>query len=260
MDLTTIIGLILGIVLIIQGVISSGDIMNFVDMPSVIIVFGGTLASVLASYPFHMLKEVPNHFKILMRGKKFKPDKVIDELVEFAQIARQEGLLALEDRANTVKDPFLKQSLMLIIDAIEEEKVKEILENEMESLSARHEEAAGLYEKASAYAPAFGMIGTLVGLINMLAAMNTDGGAEALGANMSVALVTTFYGCVLANVILLPIAKKLRIRNEEEMLYCQIIVEGVLSIQSGDNPKFLKEKLTSHLARKHQVKLLKEAK
>lgn len=260
MDLTTILGLIVGVIIIIQGIVTSGDIDNFVDIPSVIIVFGGTLASVLASYPFRMLKEIPNHFVILMRGKRFKPDKLIDELVEFAQIARQDGLLALEEKANGVKDPFLKQSLMLIIDAVEEEKVQEILESEMESLSTRHEEAAGIYEKASAYAPAFGMIGTLVGLINMLASMDVDDGVGTLTANMSVALVTTFYGCVLANVILLPIAKKLRIRNEEELLYCQIIVEGVLSIQSGDNPKFLKEKLTSYLAKKHQKKLLKEAK
>ncbi|MBO8463833.1 MAG: motility protein A [Firmicutes bacterium] len=258
MDLTTIIGLLLGIFLIIQGVVSSGDINNFIDIPSVIIVIGGTFASVIASYPFHILKEVPKHFKILIMGKHFKPEKIIDQLVEFAKIARQDGMLALEEKIQNIEDPFFKQSLLLVIDALEEEKIQELLESEMETLSARHEEAAGLYEKASAYAPAFGMIGTLVGLINMLAAMNGEDGADSLGANMSVALVTTFYGCVLANVILLPIAKKLRVRNEEELLYRQIIVEGVLAIQAGDNPKFLKEKLTSYLAQKKQVKLLSD--
>ena len=132
-----------------------------------------------------------------------------------------------------------------------------MLENELDAMSERHMSAINLYTKASAFAPAFGMIGTLVGLINMLKGMNLDeGGSSNIGPAMSVALVTTFYGCILANVLFNPIANKLNVRNEEELLYKQVIIEGILAIQAGDNPKFLKEKLVTYLAQKNRAKVL----
>ncbi|MEF9998852.1 MAG: motility protein A [Lachnospiraceae bacterium] len=256
MDLTSIIGMVVGIALIIQG-IGMKQIGNFIDMPSVIIVVGGTFAAVIASYPFRILKNMPRHIKLLFGGKKHNPIKAIDMLVELAQLARKNGLLALEEKANALKDPFFKQSVVLIVDAMDTEKVRELLENQLDNMAARHEEEAGLYDRAAAMAPAFGMIGTLVGLVNMLKGLNLDaGGSSNIGEDMSVALITTFYGCVLANLIFMPIAKKLRIRNEEELLYKQLIIEGVLSIQSGDNPKFLKEKLVSYLDQKQQRNIL----
>ena len=178
----------------------------------------------------------------------------IDLLVEFSQIARKNGLLALEEKANQQTDPFLKQSIMLIVDATDPEKVKSILANDLDYLADRHAEGVGMYEKASAYAPAFGMIGTLIGLVNMLKGMSLDSGTgtSSLGADMSVALITTFYGCVMANLIFMPIAKKLSVRNDEEYLCKQIIIEGVLSIQSGENPKFMKEKLISYLEQRQR--------
>lgn len=256
MDFTTIIGIVLGMGLIIQAIVDSGDIMNFWDVPSVVIVLGGTLASVIGSYPFKILKTIPKHTKILIMGKGFKEEEVIEQLVEFSQIARRDGILALEEKANELNNEFLKQSLMLIVDAVEEDKVREIIESQMEDLDQRHDEAAGIYEKAASMAPAFGMIGTLVGLVNMLAVLDPEAGAEAIGSNMSVALITTFYGCLLANVIFLPIAKKLRVRNDDEIRYCSIILDGILSIQAGDNPKFLQEKLVSHLPKARQKKFL----
>ncbi|MDD3140960.1 MAG: motility protein A [Lachnospiraceae bacterium] len=256
MDFTSIIGLVLGAALIVQG-IGTKDLMNFWDPPSILIVVGGTAASVIASYPFRMLKKLPTHFKILMGGKKFSPEKAIDILVDLAQLARKNGLLALEEKSNELKDPFFKQSVVLIVDAMDTEKVRELLETQLDNMASRHEEDAGIYEKAAGVAPAYGMIGTLVGLINMLKGLNLDaGGSSDIGKNMSVAMVTTFYGCVLANLIFAPIAKKLRIRNDEELLYKQLIIEGVLSIQSGDNPKFLKEKLVSYLEQKQQTRIL----
>ena len=146
---------------------------------------------------------------------------------------------------------------MLVVDAAEEDEIRSRLENELDAIADRHDSGVAIYEKASSYAPAFGMIGTLVGLVNMLKSMNLDsGGASTLGEDMSVALVTTFYGCILANLIFSPMAKKLRIRNDEEMRYRQIMVEGIMSIQAGDNPKFLKEKLASYLDQKMQTKIL----
>ena len=163
--------------------------------------------------------------------------KLVDQLVDLAMLARQSGLLALEEKAEEIKDPFFKQSVLKIVDANDPDKVREMLEKELDDMAARHDEGAGIYEKGSAYAPAFGMIGTLVGLVNMLKNMNVDeGGASSLGADMSVALVTTFYGCILANLIFGPIAKKLRIRNDEEMQYRMIMMEGIISIQAGAIP------------------------
>lgn len=257
MDVTTIIGIVAGFAFVVNGIMGSGTIDNFIDIPSIAIVIGGTFSAVIASFPLNILKNTIKHFKILISGKQFKPEPVIESLVEFAQLARKNGLLALEEKANELEDTFYKRSIMLIVDAMEAEKVREVLESELETMAQRHDDEAAVYDKAAAYAPAFGMIGTLVGLINMLKSMDLESGASSsLGENMSVALVTTFYGCMLANLIFMPIAKKLRIRNDEEILYRQIIIEGVLGIQAGDNPKTLKERLVSTLNAKKQVTLL----
>lgn len=257
MDITTLIGIVGGFVFIVTGIMNGGNIDNFINMPSVMIVFGGTICATVASFPFNMLKNVGKHFTKLFSNKGYRVEPAIDNIVEFAQIARKNGLLALEEKANGLSDPFFKQGIMLVVDAMEEDKVRDMLETEVESMATRHEEEAVIYDKAGAYAPAFGMIGTLVGLINMLKGMDLSVGASsAIGDSMATALVTTFYGCVLANLFFMPIAKKLRIRNEEEILYKQIIIEGVIGIQSGDNPKNLKEKLVSLLHQRRQLKLL----
>lgn len=257
MDFTSFVGIAIAIGFIINGVLGSGKLDNFYDPPSIAIVVGGTLGAVLSCYPIGMLKNAGKHLLILTGGKKYKPEPVIETLVEFAQLARKNGLLALEEKAKELKDPFFRQGIMLVVDAMEEDKVRAMLEAEVESMAQRHDEAAGIYDKAAAFAPAFGMIGTLVGLINMLKSMDlSSGSSSTLGESMSVALVTTFYGCILANALFMPIAKKLRIRNDEEIVYRQIIIEGVLGIQAGDNPKSLKEKLASFLPQKRKLKLL----
>jgi len=230
--------------------------MNFVDPASILIVFGGAISAVIASFPLGKLKNVGKHMTKLISGKKFQPEPVIETITEFAQLARKDGLLVLEEKANELQDPFFKKGILLVVDAMEAEKVREVLESEVASMIERHESEVEIYDKAAAYSPAFGMIGTLVGLINMLKSMDLSAGSSSsLGENMSVALVTTFYGCMLANLIFMPIAKKLRIRNEEEVLYKQVIIEGVVGIQAGDNPKILKEKLASllHQARQEMV-------
>lgn len=257
MDVTSILGLVLGLVLIVFVGITPSLLGNFWDGASLAIVLGGTLAAVIASYPLSKLKEIPKHMKILVQGKRYNVGALIDTLVDMAQLARKNGLLALEEKANEIDDMFFRQGIMLIVDATEPEEVREMLENELDIMAQRHEESLGIYEKASSYAPAFGMIGTLVGLVNMLKGMDIEnGGAGNIGQDMSVALITTFYGCMFANLLFMPIAKKLRIRNEEEFLYKQIMIEGILAIQSGDNPKFLKEKLVTYLGQKERLKIL----
>lgn len=265
MDITTIVGVVIGLAFILFGIVVGpegiviGKLGNFADPGSFLIVLGGTIAAVIASYPLQALKQIPKHLKIMLDGNKFNPMEYIDTLVDFAQFARKNGLLALEEKARELEDPFFRQGIMLIVDATDPDRVRDMLNNDLDYLSDRHDEGAGLYEKASAMAPAFGMVGTLIGLVNMLKGMDMDsGGASTLGQDMSVALITTFYGVVLANLFFAPIGKKLRIRNNEEYLCKQIIIEGVLSIQSGENPKFLKEKLTSFLAQQQRESALGE--
>ncbi len=257
MDLTSIIGIITGAILIITVGIGPDKMTNFWDVPSMAIVLGGTICAVVASYPVSMLKKIGKHMVLLIKGGKYDIGALLDTLVDMAYLARKNGLLALEEKANELDDTFFKQGIMMIVDAAEPEEVRSLMENELDTMSQRHEEALGMYEKASAYAPAFGMIGTLVGLINMLKGMSLDSGSAGdIGPDMATALITTFYGCILANLFFLPIAKKLRVRNEEELLYKQIVIEGILAIQSGDNPKFLKEKLLTYVGEDVRRKIL----
>ena len=230
------------------------NLWNFFDAASIFITIGCTIFIVVASFPGSMLKAMPKHFKIILNNKMFDPKGYIDQLVELAQIARKNGLLSLEEKANEQTDPFFKQAIMLIVDANDQDKVRGILENDIECMSARHEDAAALYDKASSVAPAFGMVGTLVGLINMLKSMNLsgDGGADSLGTSMGTAMITTLYGCLLAHVIFGPVAQLLRGRDSEEVLCKQIIVEGVMAIQAGENPKSLRERLLTYMSQKQR--------
>lgn len=248
MDLSTIIGIIAGAAIIVNG-IGLKEIGNFWDPPSVIIVIGGTFAALVASFPLSVLKNIPKHLKIIMNGKRFNNETCIDSLVDFAQEARKNGLLALEQKAEELEDPFFKYAIMLIVDAHDPADVRTLLNDELDFMVERHDRDISFYDKGSSLAPSFGMIGTLVGLINMLKGLNlSEGASDSLGKDMSTALVTTFYGCILANLIFSPLAKMLAIRNDEEYLYKQLIIEGVLSIQAGDNPKFLREKLFCYLS------------
>lgn len=265
MNITYIIGVVLAIVVFFLGCIMGinigpnapegadiitvelGNLWNFFDAASIFIVIGCTFAIVVASFPGKTLGSIPKHFGIMLNANKFKPMDIIDQLVDLAQTARKNGLLALEGKANEQEDPFFKQAIMLIVDANDPDKVRAILENDIECMSARHEDGAALYDKASSVAPAFGMVGTLVGLINMLAKMDVSSGGSSLGQDMGTALITTLYGCILAHMIFGPIANNLRIRDSEEVLCKQIIVEGIMSIQSGENPKALREKLLTYI-------------
>jgi len=245
MDLTTFIGIIAGLILVVYG-IGIGSLGNFWDVPSVLIVLGGTFSALIASYPIRVLKQLPKQFGILLKNP-YNPSEYIDQLYELAIIARKSGLLALEEKANDVKDPFLREGLMLIVDSTTPQQVEEIMNNSLDYIMERHAEITEFYEKGASYGPAFGMIGTLIGLVNMLMSMNMEDGSDGIGKNMGVALITTFYGSMLANVFFIPIAKKLQVRSDEESLCRRIIIEGILAIQSGENPTFLKEKLIAYL-------------
>ena len=260
MNITYIIGVVGAVVIMLIGMMFGGEsglltpkqVGNFWDPASVFITIGCTLFIIVASFPPSALKDIPKHFKVLMNTKGNNPLAIIDELVDLAQVARKNGLLALEERGNQQEDPFFKQCIMLIVDNNDADQAREIMMNDIEQSSARHEAGAGMYDRGSSVAPAFGMVGTLVSLINMLKAMDMESGGGNLGPAMATALVTTLYGCVLAHMIFGPIANQLRQRDEEEMLCKLIIVEGIMSIQAGSNPKALREKLLTFVAQRQR--------
>ncbi len=224
-------------------------LIRFFDPASVFITIGCTIFVLICSFPGSMLKEIPKHLKIIMSSGRFNPVGYIDQLEELAQAARKEGLLSLENRANQIEDPFFKSAIMLVVDAYDADKIRNILETDIDNMSARHESVASMYDKGSSVAPAFGMVGTLVGLINMLKSMDIGGDSQSsLGSDMGTALITTLYGCILAHMVFGPIATLLRARDEEEVLCKVIIVEGVMSIQAGENPKFLRERLMTYVS------------
>jgi len=253
MNLTFILGIVAGFALLVLAIIQGADwnvtaLFNFLDIPSVLIVFGGTIAAVVAGNPAKRLAAFPKHISIALNQKKFNPVMVIDDLVECAQIARKNGLLALEEKVNQVADPFFKKAIMLIVDGNDADKVRGILTSDMEELMTRHGDVVAMYERASSAAPAFGMIGTLIGLINMLNNMDMSaGGSSSIGKDMGTALITTLYGSAIANLIFNPISQSLAVRDEEECLCRELIIEGVAAIQSGENPKFIQERLMGFL-------------
>jgi chemotaxis protein MotA len=267
MNLSFIIGLVVAIILMVFGIVYDADagllfpnIMNFVDPTSLLITVGGTIAVLIASHPFSMLSKVPAHFGVIMR-KKQDPLYYINVMTDLSQEARKKGLLSLEDTVNEFEDQFLKDAVMLIVDAMEPDKVRDQLDMELANIESRHGAATGIYDKGAALAPGFGMIGTLIGLVNMLKAMNfeEEGGASKLAQNMAVALITTFYGSFLANALFIPIASQLRIAHEDEMLCKEIIIEGIVSIQAGENPRNTHEKLMTYLTQKQKAKAVASA-
>lgn len=244
MDIATIVGLIMGFVFIIGGIVQSGELSSFLHIPSMLIVLGGTIASTLASYPIKNFLRTGRIIRQAFVYEEISPDETIAQIIDLANIARKEGLLSLEEQGEKMNDEFLQKGILLIVDGTDPELVRNILETELVFIEERHAEGQSIFETMGAFAPAYGMIGTLIGLINMLKDLDDP---SAIGPNMSVALVTTFYGSFLANLVFLPLANKLKIRSKKEILVKELTVEGLLSIQAGENPRIIEEKLKTFI-------------
>lgn len=244
MDIATIAGLIAGIAFILIGIFLSGDLLTYYDLPSVMITLGGTIASTLISYPLSNVLNTLGIIKNVFFVKRQNPKEIMDVVLKLANTARREGLLALEEAAYQIEDPFMRKGILLIVDGTDPELVKNIMETELNYIEERHKQGWGILETMGNYAPAYGMIGTLIGLINMLKNLNDP---DTIGPNMAVAIITTFYGSIIANLICLPMAQKLKVRSAEEMLLKEIVLEGILSIQAGENPRIIEEKLKAFL-------------
>lgn len=241
MDIATLLGYALGIFFVLVLGIGLENVMNFWDVPSVAIVFGGGIGATMICVK---LEDALNAWKVGLKiwfSEKQDPIELIKKIVEFAEIARRDGILALENVTDQLKDEFLVKGIQLAVDGTDPELIENILDTEISCISKRHARGKFFFEAFEKYAPGWGMIGTLVGLINMLA-----GGMDnpaVLTQGMAVALITTMYGSMIANLMVGPVASKLGMLNSQELLIKTIILKGVLSIQSGDNPRIVEMKL-----------------
>lgn len=249
MDIASILGLILCIVLVVFAIISGDDgvaaIVNFVDVKSILITLGGAFCAVLTSNSMAGFLGGLKSFTMILKTPTLNAPEIIRKIIELSNIARKEGLLSLEEAASDLADDFLKKGILLIVDGTDPELVRAIMETELNSVESRHKERIGFWEGLGSMGPAWGMIGTLVGLINMLQKMED---VAAVGPNMSVALITTLYGSLLANWICIPVAAKMKANNGSEIMVKEIMIEGLLSIQAGENPRVIEEKLKSFLS------------
>ena len=246
MELASIIGLVVGISMTILTMIlsASGDVgllLAFLDPASAALVVGGSIGSLMIGYPMAQFVAGMKSASLIFKASDADPTTAINEIIEFANLARREGILALEEKAQSMENPFLKKGIMLIVDGTDPDLVRSILDTEITYIEARHTMSKEVWDKFGTFAPAWGMMGTVIGLILMLQDLDPD----TLGPMMAMALITTLYGCFVANYICIPIASKLSVKNSEEMLIKEVLVEGILSIQAGENPRIIEEKLKS---------------
>jgi chemotaxis protein MotA len=244
-DLATLFGALLGATAVFVGIWLGGDFMIFVDLPSFLITVGGAVAATLISFPLANVIRVFAIAKNCFFTRLAEPSDVIRRFVDYARIARRNGILALEEKLGENADPFLRRGLQLVIDGTPPDTVRDILTSQLGARRERHARGKQILEAMGTYGPAFGMIGTLIGLVQMLRQLSDP---SKIGAGMAVALITTFYGSILANLICLPLAGKLDVRSKDETVLTELMIEGIIGIQSGDNPRTIEERLKSYLA------------
>lgn len=255
MDIASLIGFGIGLFCVIVGVITSGlPFGMLIDLPSVVITFGGAFGALVMSVPMSQFLSTITYFNQIFKTNPFNMGAQIMQIVSFGEKARRDGLLALEDEIDQIKEIFFKKSLQLVVDGTDPELVRNIMEIEIETLSARHADNRKTFDILANMGPSFGMLGTLIGLVAML--QNLGAGDPAMiGKGMGIALITSLYGSFLANVIAIPAANKLKTKTDEELTLMQIMLEGVLSIQAGDNPRVISEKLMGYLTPKEKKEL-----
>lgn len=250
MELGSIIGLIGGVAVVIYGMLSGGSIGGFISVSSLIVTMGGGLFSTILSYPLSDTIRAIKLIPLIFRAPKTSAIETIQTLVGLSQKARREGLLALESAQSEIKEDFLKRAIELVVDGIEAEIIKTTMQLDIDSMAVRHQSGQAYFKTMAAQFPAWGMIGTLIGLINLLKTMDDP---STIGPAMALAIVTTFYGSVLANFICNPIAEKLAGNSAEEIRLREMMMEGVLSIQAGENPRLMEHKLKTFLSPAQQL-------
>jgi len=252
LDIATIIGIVVGLGLIVFTIATGEGAGMFIHIPSAMIVFGGSVAATLISFS---LKEVLGVISVIQKAfftASYDGGQLIDQIVTLSKKARKEGLLAIDKDVNEISDAFLRSGMEMVVDGTEPELIRTVLETELSYTMERHKKGAQIMNSFGTYAPAFGMIGTLMGLVQMLSNLEDP---SKIGGGMAVALITTFYGSVLANLVFLPLAVKLQNNSGTEVIIKEMIIEGVLAIQFGEHPNTIHRKLSNFLAPKERSEL-----
>ncbi len=244
MDVATIVGLAITFGTFFVGIFMSGSIGQYINVPSLVIVLGGTVGASILAVDMSTVKAVPGMLKLILKKQKVDALGILAQLVRYAEMARREGILSLDKELKNIEDPFIQKAVQLLVDGTDPELIRDILETEIIFLEQRHQNGIRYFNICASLGPAFGFLGTLIGLIAMLAKLSEP---EKLGPAMAVALVTTLYGVILSNMVFIPFAEKLKGKHEDEVLVKEMVIEGVMSIQSGDNPRMVEEKLKTFL-------------
>ncbi len=249
MDLGMIFGVVGTWVLVFWAVFAGGTPIIYLDIPSIILVGGASVTVMFLCFPIGNVKKIVPVAKKAFFHRADSPEKLIDDLVSYAEIARRDGILSLENTTKDIDDQFIVQGIQMAVDGTDPELIEQIMETDLENQMERHAMGKSLLDALGKYAPAFGMIGTLVGLVAMLSNL---GDPSQIGSGLAIALLTTLYGALIANAFALPVADRLAQRSADEVLYKTIIIKGVMAIQSGDNPRIVEQKLRTFLPPSHR--------
>ncbi|HIJ55058.1 MAG TPA: motility protein A [Deltaproteobacteria bacterium] len=249
MDLATILGIVSAFGLVIIAIVMGGGIGLFINIPSLMIVVGGTLGATMINYPLKDVLRAISIVKNAFIASRSAPEDIVKQFVDFGGKARREGILALESEVKNISDAFLGKGLQLSVDGLEPQAIENIMDTEVDYLRERHSLGAEILSTMGTFAPALGMIGTLIGLVQMLQSMDDP---NSIGPAMAVALLTTFYGSVMANLVYMPLAGKLRTRSREETLVKEMIIQGIISLTKGENPRILEQKMLAFMPPKER--------
>lgn len=246
MDIASVVGLVaaFGLILVAILIAPGSSLAAFIDVPSVLVVCGGALAACMIAFPMKSILSMPNSVKVVFLNKAVDYAGLITQIVSLAETARRDGLLALENRINEIDNPFIVTGIQMAVDGTRPDAIEDIMRTEMDAVATRHRDAKGVSDQMGRFAPAYGMIGTLLGLIIMLGNMSDP---SSIGSGMAVALLTTLYGAVVSNVMFLPFSEKMAFLNKQEMLGMEIVIRGIMAIQSGENPRVIEQKLRTFL-------------
>lgn len=245
MDIFLIIGLVLGAICIVMALILKGaSVAMLLNGEVAVIIFGGMIAAVLSSYTMADIKRLPKVMKVLMSNEEPDLNGMIEKMVELSNIARREGLLALEAPVNELDDPFMKQGLELVVDGSEAEQIRDLMESEVDAMESRHHRMSGLFKTAGATSPTLGVMGAAIGLIGALGNLSD---INKLGPMIASAFVATIFGIFMGYLVMIPFATRLEAKNEEEVLLKTMIIEGVMDIQAGHSAKVIEQKLYAQI-------------
>ena len=260
MDKSTIIGIVAGVVILAASIMLDAGWQMFFNLPSFLIVMGGTIAATFVNFPMQDVLALVKVSQKLMKQEDFTPEPYIEKILDLSKKARTNGLLGIEEDLNEIEIDFLRDGLQQVVNGVEADDLKNMLEAELWLLSQRHKVGQKIYMAMGTYAPAWGMIGTLVGLIKMLQSLDDPSG---IGPGMALAMITTLYGAIFANWLFIPMAGKLKQRSEEEVRFKEMLLQGILSVQAEESPRVIRNKLMTFLApseRKNGATTAEEAK